>query len=130
MKLKLLMECKVMGEGIRFINNNKIGLLLRNITVQSCKISNIGHSGIKITGSVQNLKLVTNSMFKTGGPGIQMGTYAISIDEHFVNYARPQESENKSDVRWEKFFNNTNEGFKINSDKSLNFSSGNIKQRN
>ena len=55
------------GWGIRFINNNK-GSLLKNITVQSCKISNIGHTGIKITGSVQNLKLVNNTVFKNWWP--------------------------------------------------------------
>lgn len=83
------------GWGIRFINNNK-GSLLKNITVQSCKISNIGHTGIKITGSVQNLKLVNNTVFKTGGPGMQMsGVKNAHVKGNNINYSGTKDDSRK-----------------------------------
>jgi len=62
------------------------------------------------------------SSYKDRNTGMQMGVYSGNIDEHFVNYARPQENGNKSEVRWAKFSNNINKGLKIQSDKPLNFS--------
>ncbi len=62
------------------------------------------------------------SSYKDRNTGMQMGVYSANIDEHFVNYARPQENGNKSEVRWAKFSNNANNGLKIKSNKPLNFS--------
>ncbi len=62
------------------------------------------------------------SSYKDRNTGMQMGIYSANIDEQFVNYAKPQENGNKSEVRWGKFYNNMNESFKINSNKPLNFS--------
>lgn len=62
------------------------------------------------------------SSYKDRNTGMQMGVYAQSVDEQFVNYARPQENGNKSDIRWAKFYNDANEGFMIAGEKALNFS--------
>lgn len=84
------------GWGIRFINNNNKGSLLKNITVQSCKISNFGHTGIKITGSVQNLKLVNNTVFKIGGTGMQMsGVKNAHVKKNNINYSGTKDDSRK-----------------------------------
>lgn len=62
------------------------------------------------------------SSYKDRNTGMQMGVYSQSIDAQFVNYARPQENGNKSEVRWAKFSSNLSEAFKITANKPLNFS--------
>lgn len=54
--------------------------------------------------------------------GMQMGIYSANVDQHFVNYARPQENGNKSEVRWVKFFNDQNTAMLVSGSKPLNFS--------
>jgi len=51
-----------------------------------------------------------------------MGIYSATIDEHFVNYARPQENGNKSDIRWATFYSDTDNAFSIRGENALNFS--------
>ena len=53
---------------------------------------------------------------------MQLGIYSANIKEHFVNYARPQENGNKSDVRWAKFYSDNQNGFMVKVEKVLNFS--------
>lgn len=62
------------------------------------------------------------SSYKDRNNGMQMGIYSANVDEHFVNYARPQENGNKSEVRWLKVFNNNNAGFSVKGNEVLNFS--------
>lgn len=62
------------GWGIRLINRIK-GAVLKNITVEGCRVENVGHTGIKATGgkhSIRNLQLYNNIVTHTGGPGMQM----------------------------------------------------------
>jgi len=62
------------------------------------------------------------SSYKDRNTAMMLGIYKASIEDHFVNYARPQENGNKSDVRWAKFFDTVNKGFSIKGEKALNFS--------
>jgi len=62
------------------------------------------------------------SSYKDRNTGMQTGVYSQSIDQQFVNYARPQENGNKSEVRWAKFNNDANTSFTIIGEKTLNFS--------
>ncbi len=62
------------------------------------------------------------SSYKDRNTGMQMGIYSANVDEHFVNYAVPQENGNKSEVRWAKFYNNDKNGFIIQGENALNFS--------
>lgn len=62
------------------------------------------------------------SSYKDRNTGMQIGIYSANVDQHFVNYARPQENGNKSQVRWATFFNDTHKGFMIAGEKALNFS--------
>jgi hypothetical protein len=66
------------GWGIRFINNNK-DALIKDVLVQSCTVSNVAHTGIKLKGKLEGLKLYDNEVFKTGGPGMQ---FSIVTDAH------------------------------------------------
>jgi Right handed beta helix region len=62
------------GWGIRVINNQPSGLI-SNIQIKDCQISDVSHTGIKLTGVNKNINKVTitgNGLSKTGGPGIQM----------------------------------------------------------
>jgi hypothetical protein len=62
------------GWGIRLINNTE-NALFENIRVENCDISNVSHSGLKLTGkkeSIQNIKLLNNRVTDVGGPGMQM----------------------------------------------------------
>ncbi|TLX78160.1 DUF4981 domain-containing protein [Labilibacter sediminis] len=62
------------------------------------------------------------SSYKDRNTGMQMGVYSANVDEHFVNYARPQENGNKSGVRWVKIYGHQNNELKISGNKSFNFS--------
>jgi beta-galactosidase len=62
------------------------------------------------------------SSYKDRNTGMQMGIYSATIDEHFVNYARPQENGNKSEIRWAKFYGEDSSSFSIRGEKPLNFS--------
>ena len=62
------------------------------------------------------------SSYKDRNRGMQMGIYAANVEEHFVNYARPQENGNKSEIRWAKFYKPDGNGFLIQGESLLNFS--------
>ncbi|RYY56846.1 MAG: DUF4981 domain-containing protein [Chitinophagaceae bacterium] len=52
-----------------------------------------------------------------------VGIYRQGIDEQYYPYARPQESGNKSDVRWATFTGKSGKGFRVEwADSLLNFS--------
>lgn len=65
------------GFGIRFFNKVK-NAFIKNITVSNSKVSNVSHTGIKFTGrkkgSINNISVFGNSVFETGGPGIQISS--------------------------------------------------------
>ena len=54
--------------------------------------------------------------------GMQMGIYTANVDEHFVNYPRPQENGNKADVRWVNVYDSNKNGFTVKGNQVLNFS--------
>ncbi|MGL1886803.1 MAG: DUF4981 domain-containing protein [Reichenbachiella sp.] len=54
--------------------------------------------------------------------GMQMGIYTANLDEHFANYARPQENGNKSEVRWVQLFSQQQRSFSLSANQPLNFS--------
>ena len=62
------------------------------------------------------------SSYKDRNTGMQMGIYSANVDEHFVNYAVPQENGNKSEIRWAKFYSTDKNGFLIQGENALNFS--------
>ncbi len=62
------------------------------------------------------------SSYKDRNTGMQLGVYSATVDEHFVNYARPQENGNKSDVRWLKVYNPQKRALTLSGNKALNFS--------
>lgn len=62
------------GWGIRLINKFA-NQLMENIQITDCEIANVSHTGIKLTGSKQNIrevKILHNTVQYTGGPGMQM----------------------------------------------------------
>ncbi|NLR91761.1 glycoside hydrolase family 2 TIM barrel-domain containing protein [Flammeovirga agarivorans] len=54
--------------------------------------------------------------------GMQTGIYTASMEEQFINYAKPQENGNKSLVRWVKFHNDQQKGLAVRSSDYINFS--------
>jgi len=62
------------GWGIRIINLNEKNRI-KNFTIANCSISNVTHTGIKLTGNQKNISyinILNNTIKYTGGPGIQM----------------------------------------------------------
>jgi beta-galactosidase len=51
-----------------------------------------------------------------------VGLYNETVDEQFANYVRPQETGNKTDVRWVKLTNENGKGLMIEGDTVLNIS--------
>jgi beta-galactosidase len=51
-----------------------------------------------------------------------VGVYQLTVDEQFGNYVRPQETGNKTDVRWVKLTNEKGSGLMITGDTVLNIS--------
>lgn len=62
------------------------------------------------------------SSYKDRFKGMTVGIYEASIDEQFVNYAKPQENGNKSEVRWVNVHDNADKSFIVSGDQPLNFS--------
>lgn len=74
------------GWGIRFLMKNKS--TLKNVFVQSNKVENVAHTGIKINGSIDNLNILNNEVLKTGGPGMQFsGITNGLVKGNKVNYS-------------------------------------------
>lgn len=77
------------GWGIRFIINNIEKAVFDNIKVESCDISNVSHTGLKLTGpkeSIQNMKLLNNRITDVGGPGVQMsGIKGGLVSGNYIN---------------------------------------------
>lgn len=51
-----------------------------------------------------------------------LGIYSLPVSEMFVNYARPQENGNRSQVRWFSLYNEDHPELFVNCDKPMNFS--------
>lgn len=86
------------GWGIRVLSRNKKAQI-HNITIDSCDVSNVAHTGIKVNGSnksIKNLKIINNSVFKAGGPGMQMSGVEDGLVAHNkVNYSGNNEDSRK-----------------------------------
>ena len=78
------------GWGIRVINRTKEARFV-GMTVESCQIENVGHTGIKATGntkSIQDLKIYNNKVTHTGGPGMQMsGVLNGHVKNNSIGYS-------------------------------------------
>ena len=62
------------GWGIRLICPNIKGSI-ENVKILNCQVENVSHTGIKLTGTSQNIRNITikgNNVWHVGGPGIQM----------------------------------------------------------
>lgn len=62
------------GWGIRFMVNSP-NTVMRDITINSCRIENVSHTGLKFTGprkSLQNVDVRRLVVGNTGGPGVQI----------------------------------------------------------
>ena len=77
------------GWGIRVMSsaNNEID----NVTIKHCAISNVSHTGIKLTGTnknISNVDILENTLEKTGGPGIQMsGVKSVYVANNVVSHS-------------------------------------------
>jgi hypothetical protein len=76
------------GWGIRVLNNTK-DAILKDILIKNCEISNVSHTGLKITSGpndIQNLKIFDNKITDVGGPGVQMSRVSGGlIKGNYVN---------------------------------------------
>lgn len=87
---------------------------------------------IRIGNDLQLNKSFANISFYGRGPwenywdrktASQVGIYQQTIDQQYFPYARPQESGNKTDVRWVSFTNEKGKGLRFSvTDSLLNFS--------
>jgi hypothetical protein len=62
------------GWGIRLMTEGPMAEITQ-VTISNCKIKDVSHTGIKLTGSKQNIHWIeihNNDVAFTGGPGIQM----------------------------------------------------------
>lgn len=63
------------GWGIRVMNQTGYGII-EDLTIRNCRISNVSHTGIKLTGgkdqNIRDVLIEDNRLTKIGGPGIQM----------------------------------------------------------
>ena len=77
------------GWGIRVIN--KQNSLIKDVKILNCNITNVSHTGIKLTGNSKNITDVTisnNIVAKTGGPGIQMsGVKNVYVANNMVSHS-------------------------------------------
>lgn len=79
------------GWGIRLIASSATSSI-EQVSISNSSISNVSHTGIKLTGSnQQNIRQITidnNQVAKTGGPGIQMsGVKHVYVANNDVNHS-------------------------------------------
>ncbi|MCY1720278.1 right-handed parallel beta-helix repeat-containing protein [Prolixibacteraceae bacterium Z1-6] len=84
------------GWGIRFINQNEKATI-SGILVENCRVENVAHTGIKFTGgnqNIQDIKLCSNLVLFSGGPGMQMsGVKNVHVqNNHIANSGSSNDS--------------------------------------
>ncbi len=76
------------GWGIRFMNRTE-NANFKDVTVQNCNISNVSHTGLQLNGkvgSIEQVKLLSNKITNSGGPGMQMsGVKNCLVNGNVVN---------------------------------------------
>ncbi|RAI92093.1 right-handed parallel beta-helix repeat-containing protein [Algoriphagus yeomjeoni] len=87
------------GWGIRLINATESGMI-EEVKILDCSISNLSHTGIKLTGGsnqgIRNITISRNTVSKTGGPGIQMsGVKFVYVSENEVTYSGSNDDSRK-----------------------------------
>ncbi|MCF8342727.1 MAG: right-handed parallel beta-helix repeat-containing protein [Chitinophagaceae bacterium] len=86
------------GWGIRVVSPNP-KLKIKNVTIENCKVNNVSHTGIQLTGSSKNISKITiieNSVEKTGGPGIQMsGVENVYVTKNKVSHSGSNDDSRK-----------------------------------
>lgn len=82
------------GWGIRFLVKKKS--TLKDVFIQANTVQNIGHTGIKINGKIDNLNILNNEVSKTGGPGMQFsGITNGLVKGNNVNYSGSNDDSRK-----------------------------------
>lgn len=69
------------GWGIRVINQVE-NATISDVRIEDCTVDNVAHTGIKFTGknkSIENIKLLNNTVSFTGGPGLQMSGVKVGL---------------------------------------------------
>ncbi|WP_167605753.1 right-handed parallel beta-helix repeat-containing protein [Maribellus sediminis] len=78
------------GWGIRVINQLEKAEI-KSIVIENCEVSNVAHTGIKLTGRNQNIsevKLYSNRVLFSGGPGMQMsGVKNAHIQKNYIDHS-------------------------------------------
>jgi hypothetical protein len=68
------------GWGIRLIAKDP-GSLMEEIDIRHCRIRNVEHTGIKLTGAntknIRHVRITDNVLSHTGGPGMQMSNVSM-----------------------------------------------------
>lgn len=87
------------GWGIRLVNSTESGMI-EEVKILDCRISNLSHTGIKLTGGsnqgIRNVTISRNTLSKTGGPGIQMsGVKFVYVSENEVTYSGSNDDSRK-----------------------------------
>ncbi|PQV48387.1 parallel beta helix pectate lyase-like protein [Jejuia pallidilutea] len=77
------------GWGIRVMNNKTT--IIDDVKIMNCSISNVSHTGIKLTGinkNISNIKILDNVVKHTGGPGIQMsGVTSVYVANNTISHS-------------------------------------------
>lgn len=87
------------GWGIRVINN-QVNSIINSVFIHACSISNVSHTGIKLTGEEKNItdvSITENVITKVGGPGIQMSNVK---DVHVANNTVTYSGSNDDSRKW------------------------------
>jgi len=87
------------GWGIRVMNNQGTGMM-EDIKILNCSISNVSHTGIKLTGgesqNIRNVQITRNKLTMTGGPGIQMSRVKfVHVHQNEVTYSGSNDDSRK-----------------------------------
>ena len=87
------------GWGIRVMSNKGTGTI-ENVSILDCSISNVAHTGIKLTGgdgqNIRNVNIYGNEVTKTGGPGIQMSRVKfVHVKNNEVSYSGSDDDSRK-----------------------------------
>ena len=86
------------GWGIRLINREP-GAVLKEISISDCRVTNVSHTGIKLTSRDAGIQAVVISgceVTYTGGPGIQMsGVQQVVATNNLVDHSGSNDDSRK-----------------------------------
>ncbi|WP_017256967.1 right-handed parallel beta-helix repeat-containing protein [Pedobacter arcticus] len=86
------------GWGIRLTSHKPLNKI-KNIEISNCTVTDVSHTGIKLTGlgkNITDVRVIGNRVYRSGGPGIQMsGVANVYVANNIVAHSGSNDDSRK-----------------------------------